>query len=279
MRLYLLPLSTRRTLLYAKRIEAKTAPQNRTYADKGTAWAAKTWASWEKMESGWKRKVVDYGNYAFRRIPYEEWGLKSVPPLSSRDKNNVEGREKVELCFPSSVIPPSKAEGILKTLATERQALHRKRLVWCIVGMPITIPFALVPIIPNLPFFYLVYRAWSHFRAISGGNHLQWLLEHKLLRSAPCEKLDQLYALHAPPAEEPDNKERALLTQKEVQTFSETLDMPALEVELERAIWQVNHSVQDPESPSPPKETSAGAAAEKPGSTKPVEEKYKEKDQ
>lgn len=55
--------------------------------------------------------------------------------------------------------------------------------------------------------------------------------------------------------------------------------MPALEVELERAIWQVNHSVEDPDSPSPPKETSAGAAAENPGSTKPVEEKYKEKDQ
>ncbi|KAF5673568.1 hypothetical protein FHETE_3308 [Fusarium heterosporum] len=278
MRLYLLPLSTRRTLLYAKRLEvATTAPQGRTYVDKGTAWAAKTWAQWEKMESGWKRKVVDYGNYAFRRIPYEEWGLKSVPPLSSRERNQVEGKEKIDLCFPSSVIPPNKAEGILKTLATERQALHRKRLVWCIVGMPITIPFALVPIIPNLPFFYLVYRAWSHSRAIAGGNHLQWLLKNNLLRSAPCEKLDQLYALHAPPAEEPDNKERTLLTQKEVQTFSETLDMPALEVELERAIWQVDHAVQDPESPSPPRETSAGAAAEKPGSTKPVEEKYKEK--
>ncbi|RBQ64527.1 hypothetical protein FVER53590_06052 [Fusarium verticillioides] len=146
MRLYLLPLSTRRTLLYAKRLEANTAPQGRTYVDKGTAWAAKTWAQWEKMESGWKRKVVDYGNYAFRRIPYEEWGLKSVPPLSVRRRGKeIEMKEKVDLCFPSSVIPPNKAEGILKTLATERQALHKKRLVWCIVGMPITIPFALVP--------------------------------------------------------------------------------------------------------------------------------------
>ncbi|KAF4950986.1 hypothetical protein FSARC_13024 [Fusarium sarcochroum] len=278
MRLYLLPLSTRRTLLYAKRLEITTTPQGRTYVDKGTAWAAKTWAQWEKMESGWKRKVVDYGNYAFRRIPYEEWGLKSVPPLSSRRRGEeIEGQKKVELCFPSSVIPPGKAEGILKTLATERQVLHRKRLVWCVVGMPITIPFALIPIIPNLPFFYLVYRAWSHYRAIAGGKHVQWLLEHKLLHPSPSEKLDQLYALHAPPAEEPDNKERTLLTQKEVQTFSDTLDMPALEVELERAIWQVEHSVEDPSDESPPKEKAAGTAAEKPGSTEPVEVKYKEK--
>ncbi|KAF4454504.1 hypothetical protein F53441_3008 [Fusarium austroafricanum] len=278
MRLYLFPLSTRRTLLYAKRLEVTTAPQGRSYVDKGTAFAAKTWAQWEKMESGWKRKVVDYGNYAFRRIPYEEWGLKSVPPLSSRRRDKeIQAKEKIDLCFPSSVISPSKVEGILKTLATGREALHRKRLVWCVIGMPITIPFALVPVIPNIPFFYLVYRAWSHSRAIAGGKHLQWLLENKLLRLAPSEKLDQLYALHAPPAEEPDNKERTLLTQKEVQTFSDTLNMPALEVELERAIWQVEQAVHDPDSQSPPIESAPGTAAEKPGSTEPMEDKDKNK--
>jgi hypothetical protein len=53
--------------------------------------------------------------------------------------------------------------------------------------------------------------------------------------------------------------------------------MPALEVELERAIWQVERAVLDPDSKSPPKEKSAGTAADKPGSTEPVEEKYKEK--
>ena len=68
-----------------------------------------------------------------------------------------------------------------------------------------------------------------------------------------------------------------LLTQKEVQTFSDTLDMPALEVELERAIWQVENAVLDPDGKSPPKEKAAGTAADKPGSTEPVEEKYKEK--
>ncbi|KAF5008363.1 hypothetical protein FDECE_5347 [Fusarium decemcellulare] len=274
MRLFLLPLSTRRTLLYAKRLNVANAAHDHNYVDKGAAWAAKKWAQWEKMESGWKRKVVDYGNYAFRRIPYEEWGLKSVPPLSARRRaDELEGRERVELCYPSTLLPPSKAEGILKTLATERQALHRKRFIWCVVGMPITIPFALVPVIPNLPFFYLVYRAWSHYRAIAGGKHIQWLLENKLLHSSPSKTLDQLYALHAPPAEEPDNKERTLLTQKEVQTFSDTLNMPALEVELERAIWQVEQSLKDPADKGPPKDEAAGTATEKIGSTTPVEKK------
>jgi hypothetical protein len=30
-----------------------------------------------------------------------------------------------------------------------------------------------------------------------------------------------------------------LITQKQIQDFSETLDLPAVEIELERAIWQV----------------------------------------
>lgn len=150
---------------------------------------------------------------------------------------------------------------------------HVSTYLLCIFFFFLLDPLTNIHSIPNLPFFYLVYRAWSHGRAISGGKHLQWLLENKLLRLAPSEKLDRLYALHAPPAEEPDNKERTLLTQKEVQTFSDTLDMPALEVELERAIWQVEQAVQDPDSQSPPKESSPGTAAEKPGSTETVDKK------
>ncbi|RSL39818.1 hypothetical protein CEP53_013785 [Fusarium sp. AF-6] len=278
MRLFLLPLSTRRTLLYAKR--GRINKNEHDYADRAADFAAKKWAEWEKMESGWKRKVVDYGNHAFRRIPYEEWGLKSVPPLTaSRRAEYARSENKIEVVFPRSVIPPSKAEEILKTLATERQALHRKRLIWCCIGMPITIPFALVPVIPNLPFFYLLYRAWSHYKAIAGGKHVQWLLENDMLYSVPSKTLHDLYALHAPPAEEPDNKERTLLTQKEVQTFSKTLDMPALEVELERAIWQVEQSLKDPSDKGPGKEEAAGIASEKPGSTTSVEEKKKKQDE
>ncbi|KAK7418534.1 hypothetical protein QQX98_003878 [Neonectria punicea] len=267
MRFLLLPISTRRTLLYAQRLNVVTAAQDRSYMDRGTVWAAKTWASWEKQDSGWKRKVVDYGNYAFRRIPYQEWGLKSVPPLSARRRaDERDRRETVELCYPSSVIPHAKAEGILRTLATERQALHRKKLIWCCIGMPISAPFALVPVIPNLPFFYLLYRAWSHWRAIAGGKHIQWLLEQKLLQPSPSLILDQLYATHAATPEEPNNKEQTLLTQKEVQTFSSNLDIPALEIELERAIWQVEQSLKDPNQEDP-KDTAAGPASEKADST------------
>jgi hypothetical protein len=147
MRLFLLPVSTRRTLLYAQRLGITTKSSDSSYADRGAAWAARLWAKWEAQERGWQRKVVDYGNHAFRRIPFEEWGLKTVPPLSTRRRDDeLGGKDQVQLVFPPSVIPAHRAEAVLRTLATERQALHRQRLVWCVVGMPITIPFALVPV-------------------------------------------------------------------------------------------------------------------------------------
>ena len=146
MRLVLLPISTKRTLLYCIRTNTST-PGRPGLADRVSAKAASLWASWEHRDSGWQRKVVDYGNHALRRVPYQEWGLKSVPPLSKRRRSDELARkEKVELEFPGSLIGAREAEGVLRRLGTEREALHRMRFLWCLAGMPITIPVALIPV-------------------------------------------------------------------------------------------------------------------------------------
>ncbi|KHN98044.1 uncharacterized protein MAM_03805 [Metarhizium album ARSEF 1941] len=251
MRIFLLPLSTRRTFLYAQRLHATSpsSPPNKTsLLDRGAALAARKWAEWEKKPSGWQRRTVDYGNHAFRRIPYEEWGLKSVPPLSTRrQQDEVQGGETVQLVFPGSVLREEHVLEAAARLAGERDGLHRRRLAWCLVGMPMTLPFALVPIVPNLPFFYLAYRAWSHWRAVAGGRHVRWLVEQKLLTPTPSPTLDGLYRRApkpvAPTAPGDTAGERMLLTREQVRSFSETLDIPALEIELERAIWQVERAL------------------------------------
>lgn len=114
--------------------------------DKGTTKAANLWAGWEKKESGWQRKVVDYGNKALKRIPYEEWGLKSIPPLSRRIQEEAAGKKEIEIMFPESLIPKAKVLDVLKILGSERQTLHKQRLIWSFVGMPLVAPFALVPV-------------------------------------------------------------------------------------------------------------------------------------
>ena len=82
MRLFILPISTRRTLIYCERIAPSLAPgaTKPPLADRIITKSSAVWTSWEKAEKGWQKKVTDYGNALFRRIPFEEWGLKTLPP-------------------------------------------------------------------------------------------------------------------------------------------------------------------------------------------------------
>lgn len=154
MRIFLLPISTRRTLLYAHRVNAATASRQakQSLLEKIQEKAAKTWAGWEQKQSGWQKTVVGYGNEALKRIPYEEWALKSVPPLSTKRKDDeLRGDDKVEVVYPRKLVSADKVTEVLHALSTEREALHRRRLTWCFVGMPISAPFALVPMYVLLP--------------------------------------------------------------------------------------------------------------------------------
>lgn len=151
MRLFLLPLTTSRTLLYCQRVNV--ASSKLSIADKLTNRAARLWAEWEDHDKGWKKTTVNYGNHLLRRIPYQEWGLKSVPPLSARRQYRELQGEKVDVVFPGSVIPRDSVDAVLAKLATERTAFHKNRLIWCFIGMPITIPFILVPV---YVYFYLL---------------------------------------------------------------------------------------------------------------------------
>ncbi|KAM7214329.1 Mitochondrial K+-H+ exchange-related domain containing protein [Rhypophila decipiens] len=269
MRLYLLPISTRRTLLYCQRLNTGAA-EKQTLPDKIQSKVVRTWAAWERKEDGWQKKIVNYGNHIFRRIPYEEWGLKSVPPLSqSRKEAELRGTEKVEVVYPKSLLAMDKVPKILEKLATEREGLHKKRLLWCFIGMPFTIPVGLLPVVPNLPFFYLAYRAWSHWKALSGGKHIKFLLQKNLITLTPSAIVDEVYAHQTyplpstpepttgPGAEKvgdlgppPDIKtpnpdgETMLLSQANGKKMTQALDLPQLEVELERAIWQVETAIK-----------------------------------
>jgi hypothetical protein len=285
MRLFLLPISTRRTLIYCERLQPTLAPgQKPPYLDRLLNKTSETWTKWESADKGWQKQVTNYGNQLFRRIPFEEWGLKTLPPLTkTREKEMIEtGRLRFDVLFPRKFMRESAVLGTLERLATERQALHKNKLWQSVALMPVTIPFALVPVVPNLPFFYMCFRAYSHYRALYGGKLLARVLEgagaganagkQALVRAVPEGRLDAMYAgglVHAtreamraaePVSEEDVERVSGVVTrqtegegEEEVMVLkkwngkllAEEFGLPEMEVEIERAVEQVEKSIDE----------------------------------
>lgn len=146
MRLFLLPISTKQSLIYCQRINQQLTKE-KTYIDKITSKAATIWLGWEKHEKGWQKKITIYGNKLFQRLPYEEWGLKSIPPLSARRKSDeLAGKENIRIEFPGSLM---KQGAVIERLeyfgGKEKIAFHTKWMWGSVIGMPISAPFALIP--------------------------------------------------------------------------------------------------------------------------------------
>lgn len=170
MRLFLLPISTKRSLLYCQRTNKqlkieqsyaaqitskvskkrihKQLPDKPSWIDRLTSKASKTWLSWEKADKGWRKKVTFYGEKLFQRIPYEEWALKSIPPLSASRKTQKLGQvQKTLIVYPQSIITHASAHKMLRSFAAEeRQGFHMKRMLASFLGMPIVAPIALIPV-------------------------------------------------------------------------------------------------------------------------------------
>ncbi|KIH93056.1 hypothetical protein SPBR_02990 [Sporothrix brasiliensis 5110] len=265
MRLFLLPISTRRTLLYCERL-TEPLPHQMSLMDKVQNRAAKMWSGWEKKPPGsLMHRIVSSGNAGLRRIAFEEWGLKSVPPLSARkrmeeaaaraieeDKENKKNTDadgvgtkdtktavakgfdskSVDVVYPSSVIPSTSVEALLTRLGTEREDLHRKRLIWCFVGMPITAPFVL-HLLANKG---LVYTSSPILDAIYD-KEKSVMGETKPVGTQIRREADSNGSAVSHDEAEP---ERLLLSNPSgSKGIADAFNAPSLELELERAIWQV----------------------------------------
>jgi len=110
---------------------------------------------------------------------------------------------------------------IIGDIVRRRRPIHQHyRWRWAFV-IPLSLPLSLVPgtapishalivVLPNLPFFYAVYRIWSHHKgtylefvwliiALKGGDYLEQLIREDALVSEPSKILDKIYALKSPP--------------------------------------------------------------------------------
>jgi len=110
--------------------------------------------------------------------------------------------------------------------------------------------------VPNLPFFYLVFRAWSHWKSLLGSKHIQFLLDKKLINIQASPILDNLYLGQNPTSADsakllepitqsiPGTEETMLLTEAQGKEMATVIEIPELYIELKRAVWQVERSLE-----------------------------------
>lgn len=81
---------------------------------------------------------------------------------------------QIPLLFPANhpSITASALPGLLQAHLAERIPYHKSLLIRSLILLPITLPVAALPVIPNLPGFYVAFRAYSHWKALQGARFL-----------------------------------------------------------------------------------------------------------
>ncbi|EEB07358.1 hypothetical protein SJAG_02445 [Schizosaccharomyces japonicus yFS275] len=171
MKIYALPLPNKRLFFHC--LPTLQMNQTVTLHDKIVNRVAKTWNNWKMSNSTIKKKVVEFGNYAVNMSGHEELALREIAAAGKVSNKQLHDSTVV---YHAPNISSSFVYEQLGKLAMQRQ-LHSKYLLGNILGLPLTIPVILIPLIPNLPGFYLCYRAYCNWRAMQGAAQLDRLFD------------------------------------------------------------------------------------------------------
>ncbi|KAM0020323.1 hypothetical protein Hdeb2414_s0025g00665941 [Helianthus debilis subsp. tardiflorus] len=121
----------------------------------------KAWAGLEKAPQGsFKNKIHSLGLKLLSRVKPSEIFLKSIP----KQLNGV------EVVFPSS-LNPRLVRRRLRHIALKGTIVHKNYFYGSVTLLPVTSAFAVLPL-PNVPFFWILFRTYSHWFALKGSEKL-----------------------------------------------------------------------------------------------------------
>lgn len=211
MRILLLPITGVRTAIFCQRQAVPPVRKTPRLDDRIASKGEKIWRGFETSDKKWKQTVVKYIGKLLETVPFEESCLRTIPPRHTWKRQLAESKdmvaekqasrknlklEPVELVYPTTV-PVTKdfnaAHSIIGHFVQNAQKQHRKSILYCTLGLPLTIPFAINPLIPNFPAFYLIYRIWCNWKAIKAAQHLKYLSQHHQLVGTTYDSLDEIY--------------------------------------------------------------------------------------
>ncbi|PSR96230.1 Protein of unknown function DUF2343 protein [Actinidia chinensis var. chinensis] len=125
----------------------------------------RAWTGLEKAPPGsFKSKLHGLGLRLLARVKPSEIFLKSI----SKDVT------KVEITYPSSLIARH-VRRRLRHIALRGTVIHKRYFYGSVSLLPLTTAFTVLPL-PNIPFFWILFRTYSHWRALKGSERLLQLV-------------------------------------------------------------------------------------------------------
>ncbi|KAK7389713.1 hypothetical protein VNO78_24987 [Psophocarpus tetragonolobus] len=123
------------------------------------------WIGLEKAPDGsFKRKIHGLGLWLLSRVKPSEIFLKSI----TKDITSV------EIIYPSS-LNAQLVRRRLRHIAVRGAIIHRNYFYGSVSLIPLTSAFSILPL-PNVPFFWVLFRTYSHWRALQGSEKLYQLV-------------------------------------------------------------------------------------------------------
>ncbi|XP_010247396.1 PREDICTED: uncharacterized protein LOC104590427 isoform X1 [Nelumbo nucifera] len=125
----------------------------------------RAWIGLEKAPEGtFKKKIYGLGLHLLARVKPSEIFLKSI----SKEVTEV------EVTFPKS-LNSRLVRRRLRHTALRGTIIHRKYFYGSVSLLPFTMAFTVLPL-PNIPFFWILFRSYSHWRALKGSERLLLLV-------------------------------------------------------------------------------------------------------
>ncbi|CAI4057201.1 Mrx19p SKDI_04G0630 [Saccharomyces kudriavzevii IFO 1802] len=201
-KLIVIPISDRESFIYYKHTDNLFNTQSKIL--KTEKWivekSKKLWRKLKMSPKSYNKKIVSMIQSLLNSTPWSENSLLTIPSESyilKRIKGETDKAQEIRLTlkdytvkakkvdtqplhiyYPSEISNPDKCLKQMRKLYQDGLIYHKRWTLYCILGLPLTIPLILIPLIPNVPGFYLSYRAYVNIKAYLGAKHLKSLLEN-----------------------------------------------------------------------------------------------------
>ncbi|KAJ1984975.1 hypothetical protein H4R34_000319 [Dimargaris verticillata] len=232
------------------------------------SWVAYATRKWEALAEAktrtWRRRLYATGTGLMDKIDYHEWFLKSVP--SRGDAGDL---QKMTVHYPP-LLDGTQVQAQLVQMVKERKPYHRRYLTLSCLWLPLSLSFGLVPLIPNIPLFYNLFRVYSHYKAHQGAEHLDWLLANGQI------ELDAALPALASRADIFQATALTPLPEAVLHDIAHELAWSGVATDLLRAHSQVVSQLTDTNRPASPDHSSSPAADGRPHSQSSADDRSKD---